>query len=474
MDFLLFPTNKKKIIESENIEFFINTKEKINFETINYDKNKNINLEIIDIYKNEPDIIIIKFKNTKLLNITKIPKYPIFYDFVFYITPICMQQVNGFSNNNNNVYYLVYNFLERIKTILGGIISKKGFVYNLNNYPNVNLSSGINKLWFVDNIPSWMVKHFPINTSGWFSNYNKLAIDYVYEVFNIENTVELGSYYGLSTKYIANKNKNGILYSADEYRNILLTNYIATTITPIDTKYFFKYIKFESYHKNILESGNKNIYSLKYNCFNVPNLLHKNKIKIDLFYIDFCKKDNLLIKFVDNIFLLYPNCIIIGDDASILKHSLDYFKNKYNYINLTDCYLCSKNIKFTKTEKLMKEYNEHRNILENIDDIDIDVIKNENDDYKILYLAKQINKKKSTNEIIKIIKILNIDPNKNCFFLIQNSNIFNHIAYSYNKDKKYYMNLYKIMDNLYTDKKIKNSFNLISSDYFEYGLDAFF
>ena len=50
--------------------------------------------------------------------------------------------------------------------------------------------------------------------------FNKIAIDHIFENYNINKTAELGAYYGLSTKYIANKNKSlGDKRENDQRRN---------------------------------------------------------------------------------------------------------------------------------------------------------------------------------------------------------------------------------------------------------------
>ena len=480
MDFELFPSNINKVLESKHIPKYINTKNNLKIEIINYETNKNINKYVISAYKNKPDVLIINFNTNQPELFDNIPRYPVFVNNTFYITPICYQQVNGFSNNINNKEELINDFVERIKRTLGGIIAKKNFKYPNVSSPNIlfDMNSGIkdfmynnkfDKNWFVNNIPKWMTTHIDINNVGWFSPFNQIALDYVFENYKIDTTAELGAYYGRSSKYIASKNKNSALYSFDLFDNILLTNYIVKTITPLDVNYFFKYIKFESFHAKMADYNK--VYSVKYDCFDAPNLLHKNNMKIDLFYIDFCKKDKLLIKFVDNLFRLYPNCIVIGDDAVMLSYSLEYFKNKYNYIYMTDCYICSYKTKLVNVDKVLKKY-ELEKKYQNTEDIEL--LKDIGIDYKINYIAKLMDRNMEPSKIIECMEILNIDPNTKSSFLVQYSNLFHHIAYSLYKNKKYYLDLYEILNKKYTDKDILNNLNLIPSEYFNYELNSQF
>jgi hypothetical protein len=466
----LIPNNPNKKIESICIEKYININ-KINIKIINYKENLNINKEIIKVYRDKPDLIIINFSNNSPDIIKNIPKYPIFLNNIFYITPICIEQINGFDNKSNNKDYLINNFIQRIKFILGGIITNEKL--KVKDILNINLSSGIKdymknnfeKKWFVNKIPKWMSKNFEINNAGWFADYNKLAIDYIYENYKIKNVAELGSYYGLSTKYLASK-KKGNLYSFDEYKNILLTDFVITNLTPFDKNYFLKYIKFESFHKNL--ENYENIYSVKYDCYNACKLLYENNIDIDLFYIDFCKIDNKIIKVVDEIFHFYPNSIIIGDDAVYLNESLKYFKNKYDYVNLETCYICSKKLinkdNLLKNFKIMKKNNSTN---------DLEELKKLDEKYKINYIIKLIKNNSNIKKIIDDIEKLKIDPNTKSNNILQNGNIFIYIASNFYENKNYYYELYNKLNEIYVDKKITNNFNLSSDDYFNYKLDYF-
>lgn len=473
MNLILYTPNKDNILLNNLLEKYINIENILINEIIIFDKNNNINKQIIDKYKQKPDLIIINFNNNIPLVIKNFPKYPIYFNDILYITPICIQQINGFSNEINEKSLLINDILNRIFFVLGGILSDNNLNFKLNK---INLNSGIKELlyqdykkeWFINNIPSWMSTYIKPNNAGWFSKYNKMAIDYVFDNYDIKNVAELGSYFGLSSHYIANKNTT--LYCFDEFKNIALTDYIIQNITPIDIKYFFKYIKFECFHSKL--STFSNVYSVKYNCYDSVEFLFNNKINIDLFYIDFCKKDNLLIKFVDNIFKYYPNAIIIGDDAKILSTSLKYFSRKYDYIFMNECYMCSFKTKLINKDKLIKNINIHKN---KETCTDIHQIKKLKSKYKIYYISKYISKTipPPINKIVKVIEFLKINPNEGCEYLIQNSNLFNFIAYNFSKNNIFYMDLYNKLNEIYKDHKHPNYLNLTSDDYFNYGSPNF-
>jgi hypothetical protein len=309
-----------------------------------------------------------------------------------------------------------------------------------------------------------MIKYVPINEAGWFSKYNKLAIDWAFDNYKINSSAELGCYYGKSVKYTLEKKPTNTIYCFDEFKNISLTDYVVKKLHPIDTKYFFKYIKLECFHANL--SKFPNVYSIKYNCYNSVQLLYSNKISVDMIYIDFCKKDSALIKFVDQIFKLYPNVIIIGDDAVYLSYSLKYFEKKYNYIYLNTCYICTHKKQLIGVTELLKKYKEenYKETCQNIDQI-----KDLDSDYKINYLITQINKKINFDKLNDLIKILDTNPNLQSTYIEQNGNIYHYIGMRCANDIDYYFDIYKQLNKIYPDTNVKNYLNLIPKDYFDYG-----
>ncbi len=462
----LIPANKNKLFESKFITKFINIINPV-IKIINYNKKININKEIIKKFEDKPDIIIINFNENNYSNIRlikNIPRIPIFIDNVFYISPISIKYLNGFSNNKDK-QYIINNFIIRILKLYGGIISYNNFIVPKLDFMDFNI--GINlynnndfcKNYYINKIPKWMTRYIEINNKGWFSKNNRYALEYVFKNYKLSNIVELGTYYGTSALFMAkHKTPDCNLYCIDNYDNILLTNFIVDNPTPIDFKYFFHYFKFESFHARL--SDYDNIYSIRNDCYKMIKLFNQYKINVDLFYIDFCKVDDKLINFVDEILDFFPNAIIIGDDAVHLNKSLKYFKEKYQYIFLESCYICSK-IPLVNSIKLLEQYDENKR-LENINDYE--KIKKCTIDYKINYIIKNIEDK---NIIEKIIE-LGIDPNKKSYYVPLNGTLYHYIGMKYWTNQIYYLNLYKKLNYYKKDMNIKNDLNLTPNDYFNY------
>jgi hypothetical protein len=471
MKLIIKPDNSNKKLESIYIKKYIKTIEPIKIKYIYY--KENLNIEILKIFNEKPDLCFIIFNNNKILNIKKIPKFPIFIKNNFYLTPLMILELNGFIKDNNKDN-IIQDFIQRIKLIFGCIITEKNFKFK--NIDNFNIDSGIkdylndfNKLWFVNNVPKWMTFNIPINKAGWFSQDNKYAIDYIFKNFDIKNVAELGCYYGLSSKYIVKKiNKQNNIYCFDNFNSIFKTKYCISEISPLDTQYFFKYLKFESFHSKL--SDFNNVYTIKLNCFDAPQLLYKYNIKIDLFYIDFCKIDHLLIKFIKLIFSLFPDCIIIGDDAVMLNQSLKLFNDIYNFILLDNCYICTLNKRLIKKKKLLKRVKMYNYKINNDN---IEEIKNYNIHFKINYIKKRINEKTDIDKILEYCKILNVEPNKRSKFIFQHGNLYHYIFREYRKDKEYFLDLYNKLKDIYSDNNKKNNFNLKPIDYLNFNITNF-
>ena len=275
MDLFLLTLNKKKYFESKLIPHFYNVKGISKIITIKYRTDLNLNREILKSYQEKPDIIIIDFNESSYSNIINIknrPMYPIIYNGVLYITPICIEQINGFSNSINNKEKLFKNIVERILYSMGGILTEKQYsMMNIELFKNKNknktktktkngnenkniLTDGIKDIFtdfrresIVNHIPNWMLTGIDRNRTGWFTIENSMAIDYIMGLYRdqIHNIAELGSYFGKSTQYLASKKRDECnLFAFDDFKNVLLTDYIIENPNPLDSKYFLNLFKF--------------------------------------------------------------------------------------------------------------------------------------------------------------------------------------------------------------------------------------
>ena len=207
------------------------------------------------------------------------------------------------------------------------------------------------------------------------------------------------------------------------------------------------------------------------NCIDSIKFLKFHNININVFYIDFLKNDKLLIKFVNKIFEYYPDCIIIGDDAVFLSSSLEYFKQKYNFVYLYTCYICSKNTKLINLDNLKNNITNEYNRQKCNDTYQLEKL---NNDYKINFIMNLIKDTKPISVIINYIKKLNINPNTQSIFINQNGNLFHFIVYIINKNHKYYYPLYNKINEYIPDNNIPNDMNLTPLDYILFPNNPFY
>lgn len=460
----IHPVNINKKIEAENCNIFypITNNNKI-IKSMLYFDNK-INKNIIKEYEKKPDILIIIFNKNKknMLELNSIPIYPIFYKNIFYLTPILIEQLNGFSNIYSDNISSLNDFLNRIYYQIGCIVTDNLFKINITNHDISGIKDFRNdflKDFNVSNCESWMTKYIPECDFGWFGLKNRLFIKYVFDNYDIKNIAELGIYMGKSTKYISNLNKNTNLYCFDRFDNLFLTDYSVKNLDIPDTNFFFKYMRFETFFSNL--KNHKNLYAIKNDNFLSIKWLVKNNIKIDLFYIDFIKQEHALIDFVNEIFESYPNSIIIGDDVVHLNYSLLYFKKKYKFYQSDMCYICMKDRNFINKDILIKDLN---NLEKNFNIKNINDIINLDKVFYYYFIINKINEKKDYKQIIDYIKIMNINPN----YIIDenNNNIYHYLIKVYKKiNINYYINLYNELIKKYPDEHKKNDSNITPLEY---------
>jgi len=464
---ILKPINQHKKITTKYCKKFYDLPKNttVKTEIIKWNEKMNLNNEILLKYKNEPHLFIIQFGDEPNIKFTKIPIYPVFYKDNFYISPINIEYINGFSNQYNNKEILISDFLNRIYRQIGAIFVINDFNINISTHDNTgihDLKSGILTNSNINNIPSWMVSYVPTNDFGWFSPMNVLAIDYVMENYDINTIAEFGIYMGKSTKYIANYRPNSNYYCFDLFDNLFLTQYHSDKINPEDTEFFFQYLRFDTFHSNL--KNFKNIYSIKGDNYLGPNILKNNNINnIDLIYIDFIKQDVKLIDFVNQLFDLYPNAIIIGDDVVHLNFSMDYFEKKYNFIKMDTCYICMKDRKWNNKHKLLNKIKE---IKEKYEITSSSLIKKENNVYQYDFICRKIGGNEKYEKINEYLVKLDKNPNYLCDD--NNNNIYHYIAFERNKNKPYYYGLYNYLIKIYPDENCKNTLNMSPQHYFSF------
>ncbi len=474
--------NKNKKLEMEYVDPFYHIKNKdIKVKMIYFSQNHNsLNEEIWKSWNKKYDLFIISFKDykTNISNVEYIirdlPKFPIYYEDYVIITPILYYFINGFSTKIKDKNELLNDFFSRIALKLGVIFSSKYFKYPQKFQYD---ASGIHDFFKdkflsepnVFKVDEYMVNKFETNDFGWFSSYNHLMADYLFENFKIKCGVEFGVFMGYSTYTFLKKNPNMKYYCFDGFNPLFLTDYISREIKPDDIKFHYKFMRFETFHANVKEY--KNVYTIVGDLYKNMYLLKKHNINPDFIYVDFEKDDNKLIKFVDKLFNMLIITIIFGDDAVHLNESLKYFKRKYNTVIFPNCYLCSKNVVFSKVDELYKVAEKYK---KKVDETNVEKIQKMSEFYKINYITRLIDQKEDIQKVVYYVHYFNIDLNKNIYELENNDTLFHYVCKKYHfDDKAYSISLYIELTKLQNDKNILNNYNLVPYDYINYKISKF-
>jgi hypothetical protein len=287
-------------------------------------------------------------------------------------------------------------------------------------------------------------------------------MDYIFEKYSIKKMAEFGIYLGKSTKYMLEKNPEMEYYGFDVFRPLFLTTYIPEKIKMIDKKFFYQFLRFETFHRNIQQY--QHVTTIVGDIYENYDLLKKYKIPIEFVYIDFEKKTKPLVKFVERVLHDYPNAILLGDDAvfpSVQKAIQELEKKGYEIVFLGSCYLCKKG-KFDKDVEELKEKVKQHYL--NMKEEDIEKLKKLPKLYALEKWKRMLEKKEDKEKIMNWIESFQINPNE-IYHGFYDMNLFHVVAFNYYNDKEYYMDIYREMNKKYKDKNIKNSYGLIPYEY---------
>jgi hypothetical protein len=177
---------------------------------------------------------------------------------------------------------------------------------------------------------------------GWMADGTRNSLEYGLKKFKPKVVVELGTWLGLSSKFIKKIAPNVKLYCFDIFQPILDTEYKLKKYNPID-KFYFNVPRLETFNKNM--NDHKDVFAIKtsINIDEVINLFKNNNIDVDIFYIDFEKNpeklNNMILKITKN----FPKSTIIGDDLicghtkqsisnQLLSSNKKFAISKYSYI----------------------------------------------------------------------------------------------------------------------------------------------
>lgn len=158
--------------------------------------------------------------------------------------------------------------------------------------------------------PQYMTHIHPHN-HGWFSKQTQYQVQVAIAHCNPRHIVELGSWYGTSSRFIADQmGKDTRLTCIDKFQQLIESPYRYDRYSPGD-EFYFSFPRLETCMKNINHAG---VTLIKGDMYEQLNILIKHKTNIDMFFIDFEKNTKRLQKLLQSLRHHYPSCTIVGDD----------------------------------------------------------------------------------------------------------------------------------------------------------------
>lgn len=432
-----------------------------------------INKFIIDNIHNDIIIINLGDKINIKYNIKCLIYYPIFIqdndNFILILTPHIISKINGF---NNYLYgsTLYLDTIYKTHNIIGTFLSNKQYQIK-NIIPNTGIKNLLfnNKLFlsnlYIPNLSNIHSQKYPQNPHGWLSYGTKYNIEILSQFIKPKVICELGIWLGKSSRLIREK-YTGTMYCFDNFRELVFSQYSFKKFNYRDFFYFL-HPRIETFISNMNKF--KDFHIIKTDNFKFIKICKKYNITPELVYIDFIKKINKLLLFIQNIFIQFPNCNIIGDDLIGIKdkhkikllakkYNKNYYQNKYSYI-IT-------NINIPTYYKFNTQFNDFSYIENNYHNIKNNY--NTNDTDTQLFFISNIIEHNDFHILIKYIKKWNIDMNKNNKYLNVNNTIY-HEIYRYIKNNED-NTLLQLFHNIQTPLPTNNDFYLTYLHYIKYNI----
>lgn len=447
------PINKIKIlyIEWNNM----------NGEQINKLINKSLNKQLICIYQKEKPKI----------NQSKIPMYPVINANYLLFTPLSFTQINGIPNNINKLNDCKQYIFDASCKLMGIVLTKENIQYrnkySYSGFREANFKGKIESELFVTKvIESFSVLPTLKSNHGWLSNDTNMNLKYVIQKYNPKNILELGTWFGKSTRHIKKYAPDANLYCFDKFQNIAKSPYTSNKFNPLD-KFYFSLPRFETVY-NIL-SEYKNCYLVQYNAYDAIKLMKKWNIEIDMIFIDFIKSKHKLIKFLEEINKEYPDAIIVGDDIvfETVKQAL------YNFISvhqrfigiLPESYIISskKLIDYSIILDNSNKYYKNKKLKE----------KGENKQYIHIHVIYLFNKARF-KEAFEIVTKYKLDMNKRYENIIRNGTLYHVLCkalYQAIHNEKDKMNKFQMFAKYQKPKDLEDDFLLTYKDYLNYNIN---
>ena len=306
--------------------------------------------------------------------------------------------------------------------------------------------------------PQFMAHIHPHN-HGWFSKQTQYQVHVAIEHCKPQHIVELGSWYGTSSRFIADHmRKDAKLTCIDKFQQLIESPYSYDGYSPGD-EFYFAFPRLETCMKNINHDG---VTLIKGDMYVQLDVLIKKKTAVDMFFIDFEKNTKRLRRLLQLLRHHYPSCTIVGDDYIFepVKLAVQGIPHTFTH--------CSYMINGPKFDYSSYPHTTLDWFLRNMKTHTLNTIKNKL--HQSLYLRHLI-KTRQFDKIIRNVSFITVSWNMQ--MPDANNSTLYHYLFCYCKDTGKRQHLLKMLAAIEPVKRVKNNYMLTPYDFVHSSMERF-
>lgn len=225
------------------------------------------------------------------------PAYPVLLPAAVLLTPVQALQINGADPQAAN---LCEGLLQRICGVLGAVLLPRGahrLVGRLQRFDGQmwarggGLSSGregVEQDARVCRLRPGLATHIPTCSHGWLSTDTQIALATALSVYQPMCILELGSWYGLSSRFIMERASAGsTFYTVDWFKNNAHYGRRMDDISPLD-KMYQRHLRYETFCANMepLLGGDKACATVRMDIHEAVGLFAQHRVPVDMVFVD--------------------------------------------------------------------------------------------------------------------------------------------------------------------------------------------
>lgn len=306
--------------------------------------------------------------------------------------------------------------------------------------------------------PQYMT-HIHQHNHGWFSKQTQYQVQVAIDHCRPHHIVELGSWYGTSSRFIADKmRKDSRLTCIDKFQLLIESPYSYDGYSPGD-EFYFMFPRLETCMKNI---NDDRVTLIKGDIYTHLDVLIKKKTPVDMFFIDFEKNTKRLHQLLQTLRHHYPSCTIVGDDYIFepVKAAVRGIPHTFTH--------CSYMINGPKFDYSSYPHKTLDWFLRNMKSHKLTKIHNKF--HQSLYIRHLI-KTRQFDKIVSNISFITVSWNMS--MPDSNNSTLYHYLFCYCKDNNKLQHLLKILEAIEPIDRKKNNYMLTPYDFTHTGMERF-